>query len=103
MLHSKIMGILLSLHEKATGPLQRVFELCMEAMENVEGEIKSVAELPQIPFTDPIKRKNRVVATFYAKLRPFGDHFWTFIPNLHQNEEHPRHLLARSFPIPGQQ
>merc|ERR1719460_2029228 len=23
--------------------------------------------------------KNRVVATFYAKLRPFGDHFWTFI------------------------
>ena len=57
MLHSKIMGILLSLHEKATGPLQRVFEVCMEAMENVEEEIKSVAELPKIPFTDPIKRK----------------------------------------------
>jgi hypothetical protein len=47
--------------------------------------------------------KNLVVATFNAKLRPFGYHFWTFIPNLHKDEEHPRHLLARSFPIPGQQ
>ena len=26
-------------------------------MENVEGEIESLAELPQIPFTNPIKRK----------------------------------------------
>ena len=57
MLHHKIMEILLSLHEKATGPLQRVYELCLENMENVEGEIKSLAELPQIPFTNPIKRK----------------------------------------------
>ena len=47
--------------------------------------------------------KNRVVATFNTKLRLFGDHFWTFIPNLHKNEDHPRHPLARSFPIPGQQ
>ena len=31
--------------------------LCSSAMENVEGEIKSVAELPHIPFTNPNKRK----------------------------------------------
>ena len=57
MLHHKIMGILLSLHEKASGPLQRVYEICLESMENVERDIKSVAELPQIPFTTPIRRK----------------------------------------------
>ena len=28
--------------------------------------------------------KNRVVTTFNAKLTLFGDHFWAFIPNLHQ-------------------
>ena len=57
MLHQKIMAILLSLHEKATGPFKRVYEICLENMENVEGLIKSAAELPQIPFTNPIKRK----------------------------------------------
>ena len=57
MVHDKIMGVLLSLQEKATGPIQRVYEICLENMQKVEGEIKSVAELPEIPFTDPIKRK----------------------------------------------
>ena len=57
MLHHKIMGILLSLDEKASGPLQRVYEICLSSMEHVEGDIKSVAELPQIPFTIPIRRK----------------------------------------------
>ena len=55
MLHQKIMGILLSLHEKTTGPLQRVYELCLEAMnDNVSEDINAVVELPQIPFTRPI-------------------------------------------------
>ena len=57
MVHDKIMGVLLSLQEKATGPIQRVYEICLESMQKVEGEIKSVAELPEIPFTVPIKRK----------------------------------------------
>ena len=57
MIHQKIMEILLSLHEKASGPLQRVYEICLCSMEHVEGDIKSVAELPQIPFTIPIRRK----------------------------------------------
>ena len=51
------MGILLSLHEQTAGPLKRVFEVCLKAMEDVPGEIKSVIELPQIPFTKPIIRK----------------------------------------------
>ena len=51
------MGILLSLHEQTAGPLKRVFEVCLKAMEDVPGEIKSVVELPQIPFTKPIIRK----------------------------------------------
>ena len=56
-MHQKIMEILLSLHEKSSGPLQRVYEICLCSMEHVEGDIKSVAELPQIPFTIPIRRK----------------------------------------------
>ena len=64
------MGILLSLHEKATGPFKRVYEICLENMENVEGVIKSVAELPQIPFTNPIKRKFRQPETEPEKNSP---------------------------------
>ena len=30
-------------------------------------------------------------ATFSAKVRLFWDHFWTFIPNVHKHEDHPRH------------
>ena len=44
MIHQKIMEILLSLHEKASGPLQRVYEICLSSMEHVEGDIKSVAD-----------------------------------------------------------
>ena len=72
MVHDKIMGVLLSLQEKATGPIQRVYEICLESMQKVEGEIKSVAELPEIPFTVPIKRK------ILAAMEPFDpfDHLF---------------------------
>ena len=46
--------------------------------------------------------KNRVVTTFNAKLPLFGDHFWAFIPNLHQMKTSiylRSHLLTSTFQL----
>ena len=50
------MASLLTLHENSAGPLQRVYEICLEEMNNLDDEINSVADLPRIPFTKAIKR-----------------------------------------------
>lgn len=57
MIHQRIMETLLNFHEDAIGPMKRIFELCMDSMENVNLNIASLDELPDIPFTKPIVRK----------------------------------------------
>ena len=57
MFHQKILETVLNLHEYASTPMKRVFELCLEAMEDVSLDIESVSELPDIPFTKPIVTK----------------------------------------------
>ena len=51
------MEVLLNFHEDAKTPMKRVLEICMENMESISLQIKSVDELPDIPFTKPIVRK----------------------------------------------
>ena len=57
MMHQNIMEVLLNFHEDAKTPMKRVLEICMENMESISLQIKSVDELPDIPFTKPIVRK----------------------------------------------
>ena len=63
MLNEKVIASLLTLHENSAGPLQRVYEICLEEMSNLDDEINSVADLPRIPFTKAIKRNIEAAIT----------------------------------------
>ena len=63
----------MNFHEDAKTPMKRVLEICMENMESISLQIKSVEELPDIPFTKPIVRKIKAALISSAEPATVGE------------------------------
>ena len=58
MMQQEIFEILMDLHEVSSNEMmKRVYEICLKCLEDISSDITSVEDLPDIPFTKPIKRK----------------------------------------------
>ena len=58
MTQQEIFEILMDLHEVSNNDMmKKVYEICLKCLEDITSEIMSVEDLPDIPFTNPIKKK----------------------------------------------
>ena len=58
MTQQEIFEILMDLHEVSNNDMmKKVYEICLKCLEDITSEITSVEDLPDIPFTNPIKKK----------------------------------------------
>ena len=57
MTQQEIFEILMDLHEVSNNDMmKKVYEICLKCLEDITSEITSVEDLPDIPFTTPIKK-----------------------------------------------
>ena len=57
MTQQEIFEILMDLHEVSNNDMmKKVYEICLKCLEDITSEITSVEDLPDIPFTNPIKK-----------------------------------------------